>query len=554
MLIPQIWLSAKEYSWSQFRADLGAGLVVGLVALPLAMAFAIASGLGPERGLYTAVVAGFLISALGGSRVQIGGPTGAFVVIVAGIVSTYGYNGLVLATLMAGVMLVVMGLSQLGSMVKFIPYPVITGFTSGIAVIIFSSQIKDFLGLQMEAVPADFLEKWAAYARTLSTVNYWALGAALFTTLCIGLWPKRWQRVPGSIVALVTVSAVVAALDLPLETIQSRFGGVPHGLPAPSWPQWSWMEVKALLPSAFTVALLASIESLLSAVVADGMIGGRHNSNMELIAQGVANLVSPIFGGMPATGAIARTATNVKNGGRTPVAGMIHAVVLLVILLAAGNLAAHIPLACLAGVLVIVSYHMSEWRSFKSIFLGPRSDVVVLLITFFLTVLIDLTVAVEVGMVMAAFLFMKNMADLTQVRTLTREPASEDFGEPSRTAGPSTADRSTVGWPEDVQVFSIQGSFFFGAANKLLEVLRIMSKPPRVLVLEMRGVLHMDATGLRVMDQVYHDCRHRGIRLMIVGIHTQPFLVMEKANKFKEFGEENFKESMEECLEALNAG
>ena len=369
------------------------------------------------------------------------------------------------------------------------------------------------------------------------------MGIAAFTTFCIALWPKAWNRIPGSLVALILCALAASIWSLPVETIQSRFGGVPHLLPSPAFPDWSYAQAKALIPAATTVAILAAIESLLSAVVADGMIGSRHKPNVELIAQGIANICSPLFGGIPATGAIARTATNVKNGGRTPVAGMVHALVLLLILLMAGSYAAKIPLACLAGVLVIVSYHMSEWRSFKAIFSGPRSDVIVLLTTFSLTIVVDLTVAVEVGMILAAFLFMKQMADTTQIKIFTRESAIGEAG----SEGPLVKTDA----PPGVEVFTIQGRFFFGAANKLLEVMRIMSKPPRVLVLEMRGVLHMDATGLRVLDQVYQDCRHRGIRLMIVGIHTQPFLVMEHANKFEEFGQDNFKETLEECFKDL---
>lgn len=541
MWAPKSLVYLHGYSRDQFRSDLGAGVVVGLVALPLAMAFAIASGLPPERGLYTAIIAGFLVSALGGSRVQIGGPTGAFVVIVSGIVAQYGYDGLALATLMAGGILILMGLARFGDLIKFIPYPVTTGFTSGIAVIILSTQVKDFLGLHLDRVPSEFIEKWDAYLHVLSTTNLWAAGLALFTTLCIALWPKAWNRVPGSLIALILCSIAAAAWSLPVETIQSRFGGVPHSLPSPAFPAWSFAQAKALIPAATTVAILAAIESLLSAVVADGMIGGRHKSNVELIAQGIANLCSPLFGGIPATGAIARTATNVKNGGRTPMAGMIHALVLLLILMMAGSLAAKIPLACLAGVLVVVSYHMSEWRSFKTIFSGPRSDIMVLLTTFSLTVLVDLTVAVEVGMILAAFLFMKQMADTTQIKTLAREKPA--------THGAEHLHPSAI--PAGVEVFTIQGSLFFGAANKLVEVIRIMSSPPRALILEMSGLLHMDATGLHVLGQIHQDCLHRKIRLMIAGVHTQPFLVLQQAGKFDAFGKENFHENLERCFLAL---
>lgn len=540
MFVPKLIVCLKDYSWAQFKSDFVAGLVVGLVALPLAMAFAIASGLPPERGLYTAIVAGFLISALGGSRVQIGGPTGAFVVVVSGIVAQYGYDGLAVATVMAGAFLILIGLSRLGSMVKFIPQPVITGFTTGIAVIIFSSQVKDFLGLSMTEVPADFIEKWRAYFHALPTVNPWSPAIALFTLALIAFWPKRWKRVPGPVVALVATSIAAYAFQLPVDTIESRFGGVPHGLPMPSIPQWSWAQIKQLSSPALTVALLAAIESLLSAVVADGMIGGRHKSNMELVAQGVANLASPLFGGIPATGAIARTATNIKNGGRTPVAGMVHAFVLLAILVAAGGLAEKIPLACLAGILVMVSYHMSEWRAFKATFQAPANDVLVLLITFLLTVFVDLTVAVEVGMVLAAFLFMKSMADITHVRALSRE-ADDGNGERLRAAR----------IPEGVEVFSIQGSFFFGAASKLLETARFLSARPRALILEMSGVLHMDATGLHVLEQIHKNCKAQGTRLVIAGIHAQPLIALERSGRLAEIGEENIRASLDLALSEL---
>jgi SulP family sulfate permease len=546
LFVPKSIVCLRDYSWSQFRADLGAGVVVGLVALPLAMAFAIASGVPPERGLYTAIVAGFLISLLGGSRVQIGGPTGAFVVIVAGIVAKFGYNGLVLATLMAGVLLLIMGFARLGSVVKFIPYPVTTGFTSGIAVIIFSSQVKDIFGLPLASVPAEFLEKWAAYGQVLARFNPWALGIAAFTAGLIALWPKSW-KLPASIVALTLSAAAVGIWRLPVETIASRFGGVPSSLPHLSLPDFSAAQMRLLLPSAVTVALLAAIESLLSAVVADGMINGRHKSNLELVAQGAANLASPLFGGIPATGAIARTATNVKNGGRTPVAGMVHALTLALILLAAGSLAAKIPLAALAGVLVVVCWHMSEWRSFKALLSGPKNDVLVLLITFLLTVLVDLTVAVEVGMVLAAFLFMKSMADLTQVKSLKREFSNGDVGTTETRPEPLRTARV----PPDVEVYAVQGTFFFGAASKLMETIRTVEKKPRALVLEMKEVLQMDATGLHVLEQIKADCSRLGMRLMLSGIHSQPLFVLQQAGKYKDFGEENLAPDLASALKVL---
>jgi SulP family sulfate permease len=529
LFIPKSVVCLRDYSWQKFRADLGAGIVVGLVALPLAMAFAIASGLPPERGLYTAVVAGFLISALGGSRVQIGGPTGAFVVIVAGIVARFGYPGLAVATLMAGVLLILMGLARLGSVVKFIPYSLTTGFTAGIAVIIFSSQVKDLMGLHLATVPADFLEKWRALWAAFPTCNPWAFAIALFTAGLITLWPRSW-KVPASVVALILTAAAADAWRLPVETIASRFGGVPSSLPPFSFPAFDWHVFKQLFPSAVTVALLAAVESLLSAVVADGMIGGNHKSNLELVAQGVANVFSPLFGGIPATGAIARTATNVKNGGRTPVAGMVHAATLALILVAAGSWAAKIPLAALAGVLVVVCYHMSEWRNFRAILSGPKDDIAILLVSFFLTVLVDLTVAVEVGMVVAAFLFMKRMADLTQVKSLSRELENgEDAPEHLR----------KLKVPRGVEVYTLRGTFFFGAASKLIDTLRTVEKKPKALVLDMREVLQMDMTGLQVLRQILRDCRSLKMRLLISGIQAQPLSILRKTGRIGEFGEDN---------------
>jgi len=536
VFLPKLLTCLRDgYSWKQFRIDSASGVVVGLVALPLAMAFAIASGLPPERGLFTAVIAGFLISALGGSRVQIGGPTGAFVVIVSGIVAAHGYNGLVLATLMAGVILVIMGISRLGTMIQYIPYPVVTGFTSGIAVIIFSSQIPDFFGLKLAPHPAGAIADWKACFDAASTVNPWAMSLAAFTALLIWNWPKGWSKIPAALVALILTSLAASGFSLPVETIGSRFGSIPNHLPHPAIPDWSWSQIQQLIPSATTIAILAAIESLLSAVVADGMIGGRHRSNTELIAQGIANIASPLFGGMPATGAIARTATNVRNGGRTPVAGIVHALVILLILLTAAPLAAKVPMAALAGILVIVSIHMAEFGSFRFILSGPGSDLAVLLTTFALTVLVDLTVAVEVGIVLAALLFMKQMADLTHVTPVESENGKGD-----------TLRRVPI--PPGVQVFTIRGSFFFGAAQKIMEVGRIVSKAPKALILDMAGVLHMDASGLHVLEKIQRECTARGTRLILAGAHSQPLLVLTEAGQVERFGEENFKGTLEAAL------
>src|SRR5438045_1246335 len=495
MLIPKFFTTIQDYDREQLTRDVIAGVIVGVVALPLAIAFAIASGLPPERGLYTAIVAGFLISLLGGSRVQIGGPTGAFVVIVSGIVQQHGVDGLIIATLMAGFILVAFGVLRLGAAIKFIPYPVTIGFTSGIALIIFSSQIRDLLGLEMQSVPSAFLPKWDAYVHAFDTVNPWALLVAVATLAIIVVWPRISTRIPGPFVALLATTVLAQLFHLPVETIGARFGAIHASLPGPEIPRLSLAVIRALAGPAFTIALLAAVESLLSAVVADGMIGGRHRSNMELVAQGVANIVSPIFGGMPATGAIARTATNVKNGGRTPIAGMTHAVTLLLITLFFGRWAARIPLATLAAILVVVAFHMSEWRTFISEFRAPKSDVAVLLTTFLLTVLWDLTVAIEVGMVLAAFLFMRRMAEVTNISVLTHEFTDpvDDFEH-----DPNAVGRRAI--HDGVQVYEITGHFVFVSAEMFKDRVARIAGKPKVLILRLRHVPAIDSTGL-------HDLR-----------------------------------------------
>jgi SulP family sulfate permease len=548
VLIPKLVTTLRSYTRGQFGADLTAGVIVGIVALPLAIAFAIASGLTPERGLYTAIVAGFLISALGGSRVQIGGPTGAFVVIVAGIVQQHGVDGLLVATLMAGVILVVMGLVRLGGAIKFIPYPVTIGFTSGIALIIFSSQVKDLLGLEMGAVPAPFVAKWDAYVHAFDSVNPWALVVATLTFTIILVWPKLERRIPGPFVALIVTTAVVQLFHLPVETIAGRFGEIHAGLPRPSLPHLSLPLVAALAGPAFTIAMLAAIESLLSAVVADGMIGGRHRSNMELVAQGVANIASPILGGMPATGAIARTATNVKNGGRTPVAGMIHALTLLLITLFVGRWAGLIPLATLAAILVVVAFHMSEWRTFASEFRAPKSDVAVLLATFLLTVLVDLTVAIEVGMVLAAFLFMRRMAEVTNIQVLTHEftDPTDDFER-----DPNAVRRRAV--PEGVQVYEITGPFFFGAAEMFKDRVGRIAGKPKVLILRLRHVPAIDSTGLHALRDVARRSRNEGTLVILSDVHAQPVVALERSGMYDELGEENIHGNIDDALNRARA-
>lgn len=516
--VPKLFTTLRGYTRQQFTSDVLAGVIVGIVALPLAIAFAIASGVPPVNGLYTAIVAGFLISALGGSRVQIGGPTGAFVIIVAGIVEQYGMGGLTIATFMAGLMLIAMGVARMGAIIKFIPHSLITGFTSGIAVIIALTQLRDFFGLEMASVPSEFVEKLKAYAEHFGTVHPATLGVGLLTLVILVVWPRINRRIPGPLIAIIVTTAVVQLFDLPVDTIGTRFGVLEASLPRPTVPDLSFSEAMRLVSPAFAIALLGAIESLLSAVVADGMIGGHHRSNMELVAQGIANVASPMFGGIPATGAIARTATNVKNGGRTPVAGMVHAVVLLMVTLLFGRWAQLIPMAALAAVLLMVAYHMSEWRTFIDELRAPRADVAVLLLTFALTVVVDLTVAIEVGMVLSAFLFMQRMAEVTNVSAIKRElaPIIRD-------------DLPTLDIPEGVQIFEISGAFFFGAVETFKDTLRQVNKRPKVLIIRMRDVTFLDGTGLRALRDVVRRSRHERTLVLIAEIHTQPLAALERS-------------------------
>jgi len=545
VLLPKIVTALKDYNREKFLGDLTAGVIVGVVALPLAIAFAIASGVTPDRGLWTAIVAGFLISLLGGSRVQIGGPTGAFVVIVYGIVQKYGIDGLTVATLMAGVILIGMGIAKLGAMIKFIPHPVITGFTSGIALIIFSGEIKDFFGLRMGVVPADFIGKWLAYANGVTGVTPSAIAVSSLALGIILIWPRVNRRIPGPFVALIVTTLLVKMMHLPVETIATRFGGISASVPHPQIPHLSLVEVTALVGPAFTIAFLAAIESLLSAVVADGMIGGRHRSNMELIAQGVANVAAPLFGGIPATGAIARTATNVKNGGRTPVAGIIHAVTLLLITVFAGRWAGLIPMATLAAILVVVSYHMCEWRTFLAELRSPKSDVVVLLTTFLLTVLIDLTVAISVGMVLAAFLFMKRMAEVTNVRAFKQE-FEED--EADRYASDENGMRLRD-IPPGVEVYEINGAFFFGAAETFKDTLARIAGKPKVLIIRMRDVLLLDSSGMHALKDVVHRSRKDGTAVLLSDVHMQPLVALTGSTVLEEIGPDNVFSNLDDALQ-----
>lgn len=529
------------YSKETFFKDLYAGIFVGTVALPLAIAFGVASGVTPEQGLITTIVAGFLISALSGSRVQIGGPTGAFVVIIYGVVQKFGINGLLIATILSGIILIVMGLSKLGGVIKFIPAPVITGFTSGIAVLIFSSQIKDFLGLKMGNIPSDFIEKWGSYSQHITDINLYSLGLALFALLLLIYLPKYTSKIPSPFIALIVCTAIVQLFALPVETIGSKFGAMSSSLPSPSIPDISLADIRSLMPSVITISILIAIVSLLSAVVADGMLGTKHRSNMELVAQGVANIVTPFFGGIPATGAVARTATNIKSGGRTPIAGMIHAVFLLLVLLFLGSYASMIPMPVLAAILVMVSYNMSEWRTFLFLLKAPRSDVIILTTTFALTVIIDLTIAIEVGMILAAFLFMKRMAEVTNVTVITKEFDDSESGDSDL----------KVQLPEGVLIYEINGPFFFGAAEKFTETIRQMSTVPDVLIVRMRHVTAIDATGIKTLEDILKKTSHQKTRLIISDIHSQPYLALERAGFLSRLGEKNLFTNIEDAIESV---
>lgn len=544
MLKPKLFTTLKNYTHANLLIDGVAGIVVGIVALPLAIAFGIASGVSPEKGLFTAIIAGFLISALGGSRVQIGGPTGAFVVIVYGIVHQYGVDGLTTATLMAGVFLVVMGLARFGVIIKFIPHTVIVGFTSGIAVVIFSSQIKDFFGLEAPSMPADFIEKWKVLFEHAGSFNPYAILIAVSTVVLISVWPKVSRRVPGSLVAILIASACAAAFHWPVETIGSRFGELPHTLPKPELPHLDLSTMQHLIRPAFTIALLAGIESLLSAVVADGMIGGRHRSNMELVAQGVANVGSALFGGMPATGAIARTVTNVKNGGRTPVAGIVHALTVLVAMLFLGKWITWVPLACLAGILVVVSYHMSEWRSFLGLLRGPKGAILILLTTFLLTVVVDLTLAIELGLLLSALKFIFVMSEVKNIRVIKDAISESDLLD----------DRlRTVPLPEGVDIYELNGPLFFGAANQFEEADRIVAEKPRVRILRFKDVPMMDSTALNALKSFHKKCKSRDIHLVVTGLHVQPLNEIVKSDLYDLIGADNVFGGMKEALARAEA-
>jgi SulP family sulfate permease len=535
MFKPKLISTLKGYTSQQLTQDVIAGLVVGVVALPLAIAFAIASGVGPEKGLITAIVAGFIISALGGSRVQIGGPTGAFVVIVYGIVQQYGYNGLLAATLMAGIILIIFGLAKLGSIIRFIPHSVITGFTTGIALIIFTGQISDFFGLGLKNLPADFVQKIEITASNLHLLNPFACALALGTIIIIWLSGKISRRIPGSLIALLILSALAYLLHLPVETIGTRFGALPTSLPAPTGLALDFKTIQGLINPAFTIAMLGAIESLLSAVVADGMIAGKHRSNTELIAQGVANIASPIFGGIPATGAIARTATNIRNGGRTPIAGIVHAVTLLLIMLFFGKLVVHIPLACLAGVLVTVAYHMSEWKSFVSLLRLSRGTALVASMTFLLTVFVDLTTAIQIGLILATFVFIRNMSVHTSI-SLVRQ--TEDESDEANT-GYDDLERFQRSLPKGTIMYEIEGPLFFGAVYKFREALAEIGSSPRVCILHLEQVPVIDSTGVHALREALKALRRSGTQTILSGMRPHIREKLERGGILELISEDN---------------
>lgn len=535
---PRLLHCLRKYNRKTFIADVMAGIIVGIVALPLAIAFGIASGVTPEKGIITAIVAGFVISALGGSKVQIGGPTGAFIIIIYGIIQQYGLEGLTIATIMAGVFLILFGLLHLGTIIKYIPYPIVVGFTSGIAVTIFTTQVKDLFGLSISNLPSDFIEKWQCYAANFSTADLWSSIVGIASVAVIMLMPKINKKIPGSLVAIIIMTVLALLLKqyagvTTIETIGDRFS-ISNSLPQADMPHVTWETIKSLVSPALTIAILGAIESLLSAAVADGVIGDHHNSNTELVAQGVANLASPIFGGIPATGAIARTMTNINNGGRTPIAGIVHAVVLLLIFLFLMPLAKYIPMACLAGVLVVVSYGMSGWRSFLALMNNPKSDVTVLLITFFLTIIFDLTVAIEVGLIIACLLFMRRMSETTDVKVISDE-INPDEEYSSLELG--NLEHLTI--PKGVEVYEINGPYFFGAGNRFEEIMATFGDRPKVRVIRMRKVPFVDSTGIHNLTNLCLMSKKEGIQIVLSGVTQKVDAQLTKAGFQDIVGTEN---------------
>lgn len=540
----------KTYDKKTFMSDLMAGIIVGIVALPLAIAFGIASGVTPEKGIITAIVAGLVISLFGGSKVQIGGPTGAFIIIIYGIIQKYGFEGLTIATLMAGFFLVLFGLLRLGTIIKYIPYPIVVGFTSGIAVTIFTTQIKDLFGLTLPSNPSDFIEKWGVYLQNFNTIDPWCALIGVASVVVIAVTPRFSKKIPGSLIAIILMTIVALLLKnfagvLSIETIGDRFS-ISNELPAAQVPDMNWETIKSLVSPAITIAILGAIESLLSATVADGVIGDHHDSNTELVAQGLANIASPLFGGIPATGAIARTMTNINNGGKTPVAGIIHAVVLLLIFLFLMPLAKYIPMACLAGVLVVVSYGMCGWRSFLELMKNPKSDVTVLLITFFLTIIFDLTTAIEVGLIIACLLFMKRMSETTDVKAITEEiDLNQD-------AEFSTGNLDHLIIPQGVEVYEINGPYFFGAGNKFEEIMASFGDRPKVRIIRMRKVPFVDSTGIHNLTNLCEMSKKEGIQIVLSGVREKVNGQLEHAGFYHLIGEENICSHINLALKRAN--
>ena len=540
----------KTYDKKTFMSDLMAGIIVGIVALPLAIAFGIASGVTPEKGIITAIVAGLVISLFGGSKVQIGGPTGAFIIIIYGIIQKYGFEGLTIATLMAGLFLVLFGLLRLGTIIKYIPYPIVVGFTSGIAVTIFTTQIKDLFGLTLPSNPSDFIEKWGVYLQNFNTIDPWCALIGVASVVVIAVTPRFSKKIPGSLIAIILMTIVALLLKnfagvLSIETIGDRFS-ISNELPAAQVPDMNWETIKSLVSPAITIAILGAIESLLSATVADGVIGDHHDSNTELVAQGLANIASPLFGGIPATGAIARTMTNINNGGKTPVAGIIHAVVLLLIFLFLMPLAKYIPMACLAGVLVVVSYGMCGWRSFLELMKNPKSDVTVLLITFFLTIIFDLTIAIEVGLIIACLLFMKRMSETTDVKAITEEiDLNQD-------AEFSTGNLDHLIIPQGVEVYEINGPYFFGAGNKFEEIMATFGDRPKVRIIRMRKVPFVDSTGIHNLTNLCEMSKKEGIQIVLSGVREKVNGQLEHAGFYHLIGEENICSHINLALKRAN--
>lgn len=550
MFKPEIITSLKGYNGKKFVSDLTAGIIVGIVALPLAIAFAIASGASPERGIFTAIIAGLIVSLFGGSAVQIGGPTGAFVVIVYGVIEEFGYSGLAIATIMAGCILILLGIFKMGGLISFIPHTIVIGFTAGIAVTIFTTQIGDFLGLTTGKMPGEFIEKINVYIHSFSSINFWAIGIAGFSLALIFIWPKFNKKIPGSLIVIIFATLFCTIFKIPVDTIGSRFGEIPSSLPCPKLPQFSLTTIIRLFPTSVSIALLAAIESLLSAVVADGMIGKKHNSNTELIAQGLANLASPLFGGLPATGAIARTATNIKNGGRTPVAGLIHGITLLLIMLFLGRFAVFIPMPALAAVLVSVAWNMAGFSEIRSLCKGQKSDTLVLFVTFIITIFVDLTVAIGVGLILAAFLFIKKMVELSEVHEQSRNQID---GQQDEMQKRTDTIETPLEIPLGVLVYEIDGPLFFGTAQKFEQAVERSGAEFKVLIIRMRRMIYLDAGGINTIKQVHEMCSRRHVRLIISGIHTQPYALLHKTGLAQELGDENICAKIDTSLERAKA-